>query len=289
MVAPTLSDFTFQYTDTGVVLGQDTAIQPFVDITTVQGLDNATYRVSAKDTEGIDGGVVEADFESMRIIVIEGNIYGGTSMESYLDSLKGNYAPVLTSQPFYFKAPGVAQRLVFCKSITGLRYDWDLSRRNNITPFQIQLQAGDPTIYASALQTTIATLPPAATVGRGYNRLYPLTYGGATSSGLINVTNSGNKPAPAVFSITGPVTNPQIISDTAGASIQIQISLVTGDTLTIDLGKRTVILNGTANRRNLWAPGSKWFLLQPGVNQLRFDASTQTASQLTITWRDAYR
>lgn len=289
MVAPVLADNTFQYTDTGVLLNQDIAVQPFVDVLRVSGLDNAPYRTTNKDTEGIDGGVVEADNESIRTIVIEGTIYGDGALEAYLDSLKGNYAPVLTSLPFYFKPPGVPQRVVYCKPIVGLRYDWDQARRLGTTPFQIQLQAGDPTIYASASQTVVATLPPAATTGRAYNKLYPLSYGGTSASGLINVTNGGNKPAPAVLSMTGPVTNPQIISDTAGANIKILISLSVSDVLTVDLGKRTVVLNGTGNRRNLWAPGSTWFLLQPGVNQLRYNASTQTASQLSITWKDAYR
>lgn len=288
MVVPTLADNTFQFTDSGVVLNPDLVVQPFVDVDKVQGLDNAPYRTSTRNTEGLDGGVVEADFETIRTVVIEGTIYGDGALESYLDTLKANFAPSPNSQPFYFKAPSNPQKMVLCKSL-GLRYDWDVSRRLSVTPFQIQLQAADPTIYATVQQSVVASLPPAATTGRSYNKLYPVTYGGVSTSGLINVTNGGNKPAPATFTITGPVTNPQVISDTTGTSIKILISLGVSDTLVVDLGKRTVTLNGTANRRNLWAAGSTWFLLQPGVNQLRYNASTQTASQLTVLWRDAYR
>lgn len=287
MVAPVLTDLSFQYTDAGYVLNVDASTPPFVDVSKIAGLDSSTVRTSTRDTEGMDGGIVEADFESVRTIIIEGTLYGTT--ETLLDTIKSNYAVNPTAQPFYFKMPGVSQRVVFAKCITGFRYDVDLARRLSMTNFQVQLQASDPVIYSSAVSTAVVSVAAALTSGRGYSRLYPLSYGGPVSSGVFSISNNGNRPVGATFVITGPVTNPIITSDTQAKFIQVLISLSVTDTLTIDLLSRSILLNGTTNRRNLMTSLSRWFTIQPGVNQLRFNASSATASQLTVTWRDGWR
>lgn len=286
MVAPVLTDLCFQYTDTGIVLNPDATTPPFVDVLKVSGLDSTPARLTTKDTEGLDGGIVESDYESIRTIIIDGTLYGVT--EAFLDTLKGNYAVTTTAQPFYFKMPGISQRVVFVKAM-GLRYDVELLRRLSMTAIQIQLLAGDPILYSSDLVTSTVGIGTPITTGRGYNRLYPLSYGGVVTSDLLFYTNSGNRPVGATFVITGPVTNPILVSDTEGKSIQVLISLGVSDTLTIDLTARAILLNGVTNRRNLMTAASKWFRLQPGVNQLRYNAASLTASQLTITYRHGWR
>lgn len=286
MVAPVLIDYTYQYTDTGVVLNTDASLTPFLDVLKISGLDSAPARLSTKDTEGMDGGIVEADYETIRTVVVEGTLYGTT--EAFLDTLKTNFAISTVALPFYFKSPGTPQRVLFAKSI-GLRYDVEQVRALSITNFQVQLLAGDPILYASTLSTSVVNVSAPITTGRGYNRLYPLSYGGTITSGIFFITNAGTRPVGATMVITGPVVNPIVVSDTEGKSIQVLISLAVGETLTIDLAGKSIILNGTANRRNLMTATSKWFKLQPGANQLRFNATTTTSSQITVSWRDGWR
>jgi hypothetical protein len=287
---PVLTDLCYQFGETGVLLNQDNVQLPFIDVQTVQGLDSAPFRESEKDTEGVDGGVVEAEFETIRTIIVEGTIYATpTTIFDMLDSMKGNFGPSTVSQPFYFKMPSQSQRFVWCKSL-GMRYDLNAAIRLATTAFQITLKAYDPTIYSSVQFSISKGLPPPATQGRGYPRIYPLGYGGVSNSGIISITNSGNKPVGAIMKIPGPVANPKILSDTEdGKFLQVLITLGATDVLTIDTGARTVFLNGTGNRRGLLAPLSEWFLLQPGVNNLRYSAATQTSSQLEVDWRDGYR
>src|SRR5262245_36014244 len=109
MTAPVLDDFQLQFGYDGVLLnGDNDGVNPFADVTGVSGLDSATYRTSDKDTEGFDGSVVEAEFESKRTIVVSGNLYGIThdQLEPYIDALKENMEPSSYDKPFYFKAPG---------------------------------------------------------------------------------------------------------------------------------------------------------------------------------------
>src|SRR5690242_17824814 len=109
------NDLTFVLNDTGIVLNDSTSL-PFVDIDSVKGLNSAPFRTTTRDHEGDDGGYMDAEFEKGRDIVLGGTIYADSStIESYLDDLKENWAPSRTLIPLYFKAPGVSERFLLVK------------------------------------------------------------------------------------------------------------------------------------------------------------------------------
>lgn len=170
-------DFTFQLGDSGVTLNTDANSLPFVDIETVNGLDNAPYRTTERDHEGVDGGWMDAEYEKGRPVTLEGFVYtDGTTMEGFLDSLKLNFAPSRTLIPFYFKAPGLPERVLFVKPL-GCRYDWSTLRRLGYGAIQFQMFAEDPRIYTSTYSTFPIVQTIANSVGRGYNRDYSYGYG----------------------------------------------------------------------------------------------------------------
>ena len=130
-----MDDLTFQFGEDGVLLNTDPIIpfedlsSAFVDITNIQGLSSAPFRTTERSREGQDGGFIDAELEEMRTIIIDGTVYAPTyALEPYLESLKANYAPSKTTKPFYFQAPGINGRVVFCKSY-GVKYDWTVDRR----------------------------------------------------------------------------------------------------------------------------------------------------------------
>lgn len=111
--------------------------------------------------------------------------------------------------------------------------------------------------------------------------------GGATPAGA-NFTNSGNRPAPVQFIITGPVINPIIFNNTTSNALRFNITLSGTDTLTINTRDRTVYLNGTQNRRNaLTFPD--WFFLAPGVNSITYAGQSGVGSTLNVQYRSAWR
>jgi hypothetical protein len=281
-----LNDYTFQLNDTGVTLNTDGS--PFVDIDKVSGLDNAPYRETVRDHEGNDGGFMDAEFEKGRDIVIDGMVYATTStIEAYLDTLKANYAPVQTPIPFYVKAPGVVERLVFVKP-RGCRYDWDTARRIGMTSIQFLMFAEDPRIYDAVLSS--ATFAYGGDVGTGFafNMGFNLNFGGGATPGGGSVTNIGNRPTPPTFVVTGPVTNPVITNATNSHTMRFTITLGAGETLTINTRDRTVYLNGVTNRRNIMTTPD-WFFLDPGVNFINYGAFTGAGSSLQVTYRSAWR
>jgi Siphovirus-type tail component, C-terminal domain len=84
-----------------------------------------------------------------------------------LDDLKANYAPVQTPIPFYLKAPGVAERVLFVKP-RGIRYDWETARRIGVTPASFMMYAEDPRIYDSALINNVVDFGGVSGLGLGF-------------------------------------------------------------------------------------------------------------------------
>jgi len=281
-----LTDLTWQL-GSGPLLNSDSTGVPFVDISRVSGLDNAPFRETVRDHEGIDGGFIDAEFETGRDISLEGTVYANVeTAEEYLDLLKENFAPVQTPIPLVFKVPGKAERVLFVKS-RGVRYDWESARRVGMTPIQFLMYAEDPRIYDNNLISQIIPFGGTATTGYAFSYGFDLSFGATVPPDGQFVVNVGNRPTPAILTITGPVLNPRIVNDTAGKTLAFTIDLLAGETLVIDLANNTVMLNGTVNRRST-LDESNWFLFPKGSTFIRFGGATGSGT-LTISYRNAWR
>lgn len=284
-----ISDTSFQLSDTGIILNDDSASNlPFIDIEQVTGLDNAPYRQTKREREGADGGYMDAEFESGRDISLTGVVYANNNpLESYLDSLKANWAPSTAPIPLYMLTNDVGLRVVFVKPL-GCKYDWDALRRTGMTAITFTAYAEDPRIYSGALQSTIIPLGATVFTGFAFPLGFPFGFGGVslTTDGQF-IYNVGNRPAPAIMTIAGPVTNPQILNDTTSSVLQFSTTLAIGETLVIDTQYHTVRLNGITNRRSaLIVPG--WFMLQVGANFIRFRSTAGTGT-LEVSYRASWR
>ncbi|SRR5712691_9413302 len=284
-----VNPLTFQLYDNGVILNDDTVIsRPFVDINAVHGLDNAPYRETRRDHEGVDGGFIDAEFETGREIQLEGTVYSnGTSLEAFLDNLKSNFAPVREVVPFYFTTESNEIRFLNVKP-TGCNYDWELARRLGITDVKFNMFAEDPRIYSNTLTSQTMDISTINTNGFSFNIAFNLSFGGSSAIGSGQFfLNAGNRPTPAVMTILGPVTNPTIINDTIGISLVFLIDIAASETLVIDLANHTVRLNGITNRRNTMLSPT-WFMFDPGYTFIRFAAASGSGT-LTVNMRSAWR
>lgn len=282
----TIDDYEFQLTSTGVLLNSD-VIFPFVDINRVTGLDSPPFRETTRDHEGADGGFLDAEFESGRDVILEGILYAdATTMEAYLDDIKENYAPVTDPIPFYIKPPGVDERVIFVKS-RGARYDWATLRRLGMTEIQFLLYAEDPRIYDNVLMNTVIPFGGQATTGFGFDFGFDLSFGASVPPDGAFIINSGNRPTPLIFTISGPVVDPRIINDAESKSMNFSITLGASDVLVIDTSNKTVLLNGSTNRRNALLT-QDWFFLNVGSTFIRFGGASGTGT-LSVSYRNAWR
>lgn len=275
-------DYQLQFGDTGQLLNSDAidAINPFFDLSKITGLDTPDYRYDVRQTTGGDGGSVNVEFVDTRTIVVEGTAYGpATNLHQYLEQLKTDYRPSNVNKPFYFFTPGFGQRVIFAKSL-GIKYDWDMAMRTGQTPIQIQLIAEDPVIYGDIMSMSTGLASGGA--GYAFSKSFPYGYTATTGSNSINAANSGNAPVGAIVSFYN-VLNPTVVNDNVGAGLQLNVAVADGEWYELGLKQRSVRLNGLTNRRNFLDNASRWFMLQPGDNQLRFLGTPNGSGTPTMT------
>lgn len=257
-MTPSLNDYESQMDDDGFVLNKDSIGLPFVDVTKYTGLDNAPFRLTQHDHEGVDGGYVDSEFMTTRTVTIEGTAYVDPSNpDALFDVLKRNFRPSKLARPFYFKSPGVGVRKLFGKA-QGIRYDVDAARRIGKTDVVATVLCGDPYIYDSD-QIVAFGFVGAPDPGFGFNLAFNFGFGGAgTTSNKITLYNAGNHDAFPIISITGPLTQPYIVESTSGNQLAFNLTLGPTDTLVIDTRKHSTKIR-SANVRSSLAAGSQWF------------------------------
>lgn len=133
-----------------------------------------------------------------------------------------------------------------------------------------------------------------ATVGRAYSLTFSRVYPASPPLGTGIVVNAGNTDAYPLIRLYGPVTEPEIDNLTQGKSLVFAgLTLTAAEYLEIDTRAKTILLNGdSASSRydKLDFPGSDWWTLSPGENEIWFHPATFTeaTSLAELTWRDAY-
>lgn len=113
----------------------------------------------------------------------------------------------------------------------------------------------------------------------------------ATVTNNVVAVGSGGTGTPRVvvtiLAVNTHLTNPQIM-DELGNRMTFNLVLTVGQSLVIDLDKRTILLNGTASRRS--ALRGSWIIPRPGMS-LTFNAegflSTNQATA-TVAWTDTW-
>lgn len=161
--------------------------------------------------------------------------------------------------------------------VTGTLYQW-----------QIALVAPDPRKYGATITATTGL--PSKSGGMTWPVKWPLTWTGVYTSGIVSVDNPGNIQSPLTLRIDGPVTGPIIrhVSKGVELSLSSNYTVPAGSYLLIDTEARTILEGGTASRNgSLISRG--WFNLDPGANDLIFDAAVRnTQAKLTVTAKPAY-
>lgn len=151
--------------------------------------------------------------------------------------------------------------------------------------------ATDPLIYENTVASAEATLGTASggldMAPPGHD--FPHAFGTATSGAAI-CENEGNATTYPVITITAGVSGAsgiRLLQDTTGEEWGITLTMNAGETLVIDMARRTVLLEGTADRAQFVnRPDSVWFGLVPGTNAVTLQASG-TGTTALVEWRNA--
>lgn len=147
--------------------------------------------------------------------------------------------------------------------------------------WSIILTAPDPRRYSIGDMPQSTGLPATTVAGWTYPRVYPRLYGGSggAAQGSVFFTQAGDYDAtPAVITFSGPLITPTVAHVQSGRALSFDLTLGQYDTLTVDLDAGTALLNGSASRVNTLTPGSAWFYLTPGSNELQFRGAAGTTT-----------
>jgi hypothetical protein len=193
--------------------------------------------------------------------------------------------------PFVFWHPGsiVGKTFIYCRPVDfNLQHDRDFALMHPM--FNVRFEASDPTIKSITEFSTTLTLDPDPD-GVTFPLSFPLNFGPSQNNDLV-YTIFGTASSHWHVSLTGQITGPRIEQVSTGKVLNLpSLEVETGHTLEIDSRTRTILLDGTGNRRGDLTAASKWFTLDPGAinDAIRYSANGPTSgSQITLTYRWEY-
>lgn len=262
----------------------------FVDPETgITGLDGADSRGSVETLTEADGAYVGPVYDGARPVV--------------LHVILDPSAPIATLNEYERKLKRATRGmrddafLRYTPDELGIELELRLRRNGkpNITGrrpkvAQIPMIAADSARRA-ALESSAAIIPTGEPTTAGYGDPYSDPYSteaGATAQ--VSMLNEGDLDAIPRHVITGPITNPEILNNTTGERIKLTYTLAAGETLEVDVARKTVLFGGVTSKFSAVVfPTSRWWRLQPGANDVRLLASAYSAgARLDTYWRRAY-
>lgn len=277
MAAPTT---IYQGLINGLSFGNQTQVQ----LIQIDGLRDATaIQTGDQFLPRLDGAAPGMNTLGERVLELQFQAFNPTvPLETVLAQLTAAFQPTgapSALQLLQFYLPGWATARQVSGRTTKGAIPIDHDYQYNTPSVQIEFTCPDPLIYDTLLQSASTGLP-SPTAGLTFPVTFPATFG-ASAGGSFQLTNTGNYVAPLVFTVTGPCTNPIV---TLGSQmLGFTVTLAATDTLVIDTGARTAILDGSASRTNTIMQGSSWLGLPVGTSSFGFQSADSAAVAATCT------
>ena len=264
-------------------------------IESMSGLSNIEVRTSEDYLTGTDGGAIWEQYYGMRNISITGSIIAET-IEDYFTRKselatafsKKNQDVNLFITTWNGSTRRIPARVVQMPDIT------EYSGETTMARFLISLRCPSPFFTDETSTTATITMSDVGgypvgqwdieedefTVGTGMPVASPIPY----TADSIDINNTGDISTNPVYEIVGPVTNPSVRNTTTNKLFTINTALATGEKITVQLINN--VLDARKNGVNVISSFTGDFpILQPGVNTLRFTASTfQVGAKVDVTY-----
>lgn len=228
------------------------------------------------------------DLADPRVLDVELDVL--TSDVASLQELRDRFVPgrFLT---VWARTPGEPVQSVYCR-VRRAPVEVDVPFSQGITTVRLQLVATDPRRYSTSVSATTGL--PVADGGKDYGAsglAYPIDYGAAGGSGRVTLVNEGNADAPVELEVFGPLLDGfEVTAVETGQRIRYVGALTAGQRLVLDTGAGTVLLEGTASRRQL-VTVAEWFTV-PARGSLTVAFSSlggyDPAAAMTARFRSAW-
>jgi hypothetical protein len=259
-------------------------------ILSVDGLEGIPAIRNQDDNRGYaDGMFTGADFYGGRTItmIVQTFASGGNSAQTNFNTLQSKLLPQSTgTTPLYFLLSPTGTEQYINARVRGFRTTIDPNYTFGYITSQIEFFCPYPVYFDNVLQT--ASLSVSNPLGRTYNRVYNLVYGGGSVATTTSVNNAGWATAYPTITLNGPITNPTLGNSTQGNYLSFSGTYTNTDSLVINLQDKLITLNGVS-ARNLLTSGV-WFSAPPGTSQFYLTGTSTVVgtTAATIQWYNAY-
>lgn len=256
-------------------LGESTT---FKLMSPVEGLEVAPIRTSQQNYSGRDGGRVNGQFYSSRLITLNGFIRGDTCQDHEEARISLQEAlPIREDLDLVVESFAGAEYIATVRLL-----DFKMPVINNKrSDFKIDLVASDPFLYSS----TSSSVEIPKELGGGFILpvILPIIFDPGTSPTVVN--NNGSVIVYPTITIEGTAHNPEITKTETGEKVEVAVTMTASDVLVIDMKERTITLNG-GSVLSLRSSDSDWFGLDVGVNHLTYSTTNvgDTGTAI-VTWR----
>jgi hypothetical protein len=251
----------------------------------LQGWDSAEVRTQLSDREADHGSWMGPVYLGSRPVTLAGTVVApdAAALDSAIDRLLAACPVTDTVLTVWETTPKRSVVRRSGKPIVKRETD-------SIATYSLMVTAADPRRYGTTLQAPAAVHLPLVTGGLTTPLAPPLTINTTTVSGQITARNRGSFATRPVFTITGPVTAPQIVTHYPDGSLRTlfyNTDLVAGDSLALDTDARTAVLNGAVSRRR-YVSGQWPEIPADSTVTFSFRGGYNPTATLGATWRSAW-
>ena len=260
------------------------------------GLTGRPIRTERQDRTGEHGGNIFNQLYGMREIFFEGNILCKTPEEFFtaLNALVKAFSINENNEslPLTIRLWDGSEKTI--DAFVSLQPQVNFKGgRTTTAPFRVELIAEDGAFRSltPVLDPATGNLPQIKLGKVGGSPVptpVPFPVGSGGSTGEIILVNSGSESAFAKFTINGAVINPRITNKTTGKFIEVQTTLLFGESLTIEM-KSTgeSVTKGSADYYEF--VDGEIFKIAPGSNILSFTANQYSETALlTVEFYNRY-
>lgn len=248
-------------------------------INRIEGLGMPEIRTSKQNYSGTDGGRVNAQFYSQRLISITGYIGEDDTLEQNRINLQ-NKLPIREDIELTITTP---KQNIYQTYGRVINFELDYPHQH-FSQFTIDFLCNDVYFLDTVINEQIINRYSG---GGGFILpvILPILFGGGIGDQQVN--NGGTEVIYPVIEIHGKTTQPNITLLDTGESVSFNLNTFTGDKIIVDNYNRTATLNG-ASIMGFRNQNSTWWGLQPGNNMIRFNTSTgDDDGFVKIIWRNA--
>lgn len=205
-----------------------------------------------------------------------------SDIENRIDAIVQAFTPssAITEYQLLFQRPGHGVRWTKARVTRAPQPTSSFELTQGLGEFVTELVASDPRIYSGT-----APLSQVITVTAGST---------SQSAAVANSTQTWDdidqfQGSPPLITIAGPAVNPRIANlEAANRSIKTTVNLLAGQTLTIDVAKREVRVNGVLSY-SIIPDDNQWWEMMKGTNNITFSRTGTTGSPTcTIAWYPAH-